>query len=228
MKNLKNILLVTSLILSAEVSASQLESDLSSLAMPENKSPVSVTQDKLFAIQTRYAPLSNRHEVAFSLGKNFNQDGHIDSNQMGGIYRYHINDKWALGMNYFSMNNQLSSSGQKLLNDKGIIPDRDYIKSQTDVMAEYNLFYGKLRFGMDQVTYFDQYIGLGAGNVQLGRGSTTAAVLDAGIAFWLGKKGSARLGLKNDFYKEQNVNGSTNVHNMVGYFAFGYLLGGTK
>lgn len=227
MKNLKNILLVSSLFVTvANVSASQLESDLANLAVPENQGPVSVAKDKLFAIQSRYNPLDNRHEMAFNLGKNFNQDGHIDSNQWGANYRYHINDKWAVGMNHFRMNNELSDSGKKLLNNQSVIPERNLIKSQTDVMAEYNLFYGKLRFNMDQVTYFDQYIGLGAGSLELIDGNATAAVVDVGIAFWIGKNGSARMGVKNDFYKEQNDSGSTNIHNMVGYLAFGYLLGG--
>jgi outer membrane beta-barrel protein len=228
MKNIKTIIFLSSLTFATGAGATQLESDLSSLAIPSDRGAVSVAKDKLYAIQGRYAPLSRRHELALSLGKNFNQDGHLDSNQWGGLYRYHINDSWALGLNHFRMNNELSASGQKLLDDKGVIPDRDYIKSQTDVMAEYNLFYGKLRFNMNQVTYFDQYIALGAGQVELGRGTATAAVADIGLAFWLGKKGSARMGVKNDFYKEENLNGSTNVHNMVGYFAFGYLLGGTN
>jgi outer membrane beta-barrel protein len=206
--------------------ASTLESELNSLAIPADKAAVSVAKDKLYSIQGRFAPLKNRHEFSLSLGKNVNQDGNLDSNQWGGMYRYHINDKWAVGGNYFRMNNELSSSGSKLLADKGIIPDRDFITQQTDLMAEYNLFYGKLRFDMEQVTYFDQYIGLGVGQLSLGRGNATAAVVDVGLAFWVGKKLSARMGMKNDFYKEQNLSGSTNVHNMVGYFAFGYLLGG--
>jgi outer membrane beta-barrel protein len=206
--------------------ASTLETELNSLAIPQDQAAVSVAKDKLYSVQGRFSPLKNRHEFSLSLGKNVNQDGNLVSNQWGGIYRYHINDKWAVGGNYFRMNNELSSSGKKLLSDKGIVPDRDFITQQTDLMAEYNLFYGKLRFDMEQVTYFDQYIGLGAGQLSLGQGNATAAVVDLGIAFWIGKKMSARMGMKNDFYREQNLSGSTNVHNMVGYFAFGYLLGG--
>jgi outer membrane beta-barrel protein len=221
--------LLFTLFVSTSVFASvPLEQELNSLAVPSDTAMTSTAQDKLYTIQSRFAPLKNRHEVSFVAGKNLNQDGHLDSNQYGAQYRYHINDKWALGGNFFKVNNELSSSGKKLLNQNGVIPDRDYVKTQMDAMVEYNLFYGKMRLDMDKVVYFDQYWGIGAGQVQLGRSTATAAVLDAGIAFWMGKWGSARLGLKNDFYNEQNLNGSTSVHNMVGYMAFGMMLGGEK
>jgi outer membrane beta-barrel protein len=213
---------------SALAATSPLESELNALSVPADKAMVSTTKDKLFSIQSRLYPLGGRHELSFSGGKNLNQDGHLNSNQWGGQYRYHVNDKWAFGLNYFRVNNELSSAGKKLVNDKGIIPDRDYVVSQTDVMAEYNLFYGKMRLDLDSVVYFDQYWGLGAGQVELGGGNSTAMVLDAGFAFWFGKMASARMGLKNDFYTEKNVNGSTSVHNMVGYVAFGILLGGNQ
>jgi outer membrane beta-barrel protein len=227
MRNFKMIAILASIAISAGAYASSLESELESLALPDNHGVVS-TSDKLYAIQSRFAPLARRHEFAFTMGKNVNQDGHLDSNQVGGLYRYHINDKWALGVNHFRMNNSLSPSGKKLLSATGSMPDRDFISHQTDLMAEYNLFYGKLRFGMDQVTYFDQYIALGAGQLSMGRGNATAAVVDAGFAFWLGKNGSARIGLKQDFYREQTYNGALNTHNMIGYVAFGYLLGGKQ
>lgn len=227
-KSTKIVLLLASFLFAMASRASQLETELSGLAMPLNKGPVSIAKDKLYSVQSRFAPLSGKHEFAMSGGKNLNQDGYINSNQFGTLYRYHINDSWSVGANFFKMNNALSSSGQKLLNDRGVIPDRDYIKNQIDAMAEYNLFYGKLRFNMEQVTYFDQYIALGAGQVSLGKGSAMAAIVDTGLAFWVGKRMTARMGLKNDFYREQNLNGSTNVHNMVGYVAFGYMFGGQK
>jgi outer membrane beta-barrel protein len=126
------------------------------------------------------------------------------------------------------MNNELSAAGKKLVNQQNVIPDRDYIKSQTDLVGEYNLFYGKMRLDLDQVVYFDQFWNLGVGQIELGRGTATAMIIDAGFAIWMGKMMSARIGLKNDFYKEQNLKGDTNVHNMIGYLSLGVLLGGTK
>jgi outer membrane beta-barrel protein len=228
MKNIFSLALIgLSLSVSIKTQAVTLESELEALAVPANQGPVSVA-DKLYAIQSRFAPLARRHEFAFSLGNQVNQVGHLNTNMMGGMYRYHVNDSWALGVNHFRMHNELSATGKRLLSAKGELPDRDFIAHQTDLMVEYNLFYGKMRFNMEQVTYFDQYLALGVSQLALGRGNTTGFVADAGVAFWLGKNASARLGLKNDFYKEQNYNGAANVHNVSGYVAFGYLLGGNQ
>jgi len=212
----------------AQTTSSSLDAELDALAVPMDKAMISTANDKLYSIQPRLYPLKHRHELGFIGGKNLNQDGHLDSTQWGGLYRYHINDKWGIGLNHFRMNNELSAAGKKLVNDKGVLPDRDYVVSQTDLVAEYNLFYGKMRFDLDQVVYFDQFWNIGAGQVELGNGNATALVVDAGFAFWIGKMMSARMGLKNDFYKEENLNGSTNVHNMVGYLSLGVLLGGAQ
>jgi outer membrane beta-barrel protein len=207
--------------------AADLESELNGLALPSDQGVANVSQDKLYAVQMRHAPLKNRHELGFTGGKNLNQDGTLESNQWGGLYRFHINDKWAVGLNHFRMTNELSASGKRQLEQTGTVADKDFIENQTDLMAEYNLFYGKIRTGSDSVLYFDQYWGLGVGQVQMGRGSATAAVVDAGLAFWISKWGSARVGLKNDFYSEKTLTGSSsNTYNMIGYMAFGILLGG--
>jgi len=224
---LLSVVLLASSAFANTSSSSPLEAELNSLAVPSDRSMVST--DKLYSIQSRLFPLKNRHELGLIGGKNLNQDGSINSNQFGGLYRYHLSDKWAVGLNYFKVNNELSPAGKKLVNDKGVLPDRDYVKSQTDVVAEYNLFYGKMRFDLDRVVYFDQYWDVGVGQVALGRGNSTAVVVDAGIAFWFGKMMSARMGLKNDFYNEKSLSGgSTSVHNMVGYLSFGILLGGVQ
>jgi outer membrane beta-barrel protein len=216
------------LSLSAIAAPSKLESELEALAVPVDKALVSTTKDKLYSIQERLSPLSNRHEFGLIGGRNLNQDGSIVSTQLGGLYRYHINGKWALGLNHFRMNNELSATGKKLVSEQNVVPDRDFIVSQTDLVGEYNLFYGKMRFDLDQVVYFDQFWNVGVGQVELGNSNATALVIDAGFAFWMGKMMSARIGLKNDFFKEQNLNGETNVHNMVGYLSLGILLGAVK
>lgn len=219
---------LTLLSFSALAAPSKLETELEGLAVPVDKALVSTKKDKLFSIQERLSPLNNRHEFGLIGGRNLNQDGSIVSTQLGGLYRYHINGKWGLGLNYFRMNNELSATGKKLVSEQNVVPDRDFIVSQTDLVAEYNLFYGKMRLDLDQVVYFDQFWNIGAGQVELGKSNATALVIDAGFAFWMGKMMSARIGLKNDFFKEQNLNGETNVHNMVGYLSLGILLGGAQ
>ena len=36
---------------------------------------------------------------------------------------------------------------------------------------------------------------------------------------------SARVGAKNEFYKQDKINGDESVHNVQGYIEFGYLFG---
>ncbi|MCY4523280.1 MAG: outer membrane beta-barrel domain-containing protein [Halobacteriovoraceae bacterium] len=209
-----------------EVDMSDLEMRLEALNMPDNKPPKIVNTDKLYSFHNRYSPLSDRHEVSVLLGRNLNIDGFLNSNQLGASYRYHFTDRWGLVVNANKVFNEFSSSGDTLLSRDDILPDKDFLKFQADVAAEYNLFYGKFRFSMDQVFYFDQYVALGVGMAELSRGATWLATADVGLAFWMGTRGSFRLGIKNDFYEEQHLNGTTSFnHNLVAYLSAGYLIG---
>ena len=121
--------------------------------------------------------------------------------------------------------NEFSSSGDTLLKRDDILPDKDFLKFQADAAMEFNLFYGKFRFSMDQVFYFDQYVAFGLGMAELRRGSTPLITTDIGFVFWMGSNGSLRLGLKNDVYEEQHLDGSSSLnHNMITHLSVGYLL----
>ena len=79
---------------------------------------------------------------------------------------------------------------------------------------------------MDEVFYFDQYVGLSGGLLESRRGSKPTAGIDVGISFWAGKKMSLRTGLKNNFFEEQNGLGEKALsRNLVGYLSFGYFFG---
>ena len=94
-----------------------------------------------------------------------------------------------------------------------------------ELFVNYNTIYGKLRWSEDSVVYFDQYISLGGGKVKLSSGDKNLALADIGLSFWLGNHGSARIGLKNEFYQQNQLSGSRNIHNGIGYIEFGYLFG---
>ena len=211
-----------------ETDLSALEEKLEALNMPGNRPPQAVNTDKLYSFQTRYSPLGNRHELALDLGKNLTINGLLRSHQVGGTYRYHFSDKWAVLLTGSKVFNELSPSGELLLSRDDILPDKDYMRYQAGAAVEYNLFYGKFRLSMDQVFYFDQYWSLGAGAVGLRSGTTNVVNLDGGLAFWLGKRGSVRLGLKNDFYQEQTLSGKDFNHNLVAYFSVGYFFGSVE
>ena len=206
-----------------------LEEKLEALNIPGNQLPNVVNTDKLYSLHNRYAPLSSRHEISVAMGKNLTIDGFFSSNQVGLIHHYHFNDRFSSVLNINKVFNDLNSSGEILMSRDRIVPDKDYIIHQVDLGLEYNLFYGKFRLGRDRVFYFDQYVSLGAGLVELKSGSTFTATANVGLAFWAGRSTSVRFGLKNDFYEEENLQGSQSFnHNLVTYLSVGHLFGGGR
>lgn len=199
--------------------------NLEALSIPDNQISPTISKTKLFVLNERYSSLSNRHEVTLMGGNNFSADSHLIQRQGGLTYRYHINPKWSLGLRHTEYDTRLSSAGQRLLDESAILPDTDYAKDSNEVFGNYNLFYGKMRMSQKTVIYFDQYVALGAGKINLASGSTNLAVADLGVAFWIGKQMSARIGLRNEFYKQETRAGNKNVYNADGYLEFGYLFG---
>ena len=90
-------------------------------------------------------------------------------------------------------------------------------------MVEFNPCYGKFRWSADSVSYFDQYVALGAGQIAQNTGTDTAAVADIGLAAWLGKWGSLRLGLKDYYYAEHYRTATQNTNNLHAHLDMGYL-----
>ena len=73
--------------------------------------------------------------------------------------------------------------------------------------------------------YFDQYISLGGGRIDLASGKENHGFLDLGFAFWPGKHGSVRIGIKNEGYKQVLRRGEDFQYNAIGYLEIGYLFG---
>jgi len=202
-----------------------LDQELQQLSVPDNQLVPSADTEKLYAIQTRYAPLANRHEITLGGAKNFTADSHLTSQQLDLTYRFHINDKWYVGLAGSYVFNSFTDAANRLISQQKLVPDIAYPKFRGDLLVGYNLFYGKFRLSMDTVFYFDQYIALGPGLVNLNTGTTPAAVADIGFVFWLGKGGSMRLGLKDYFFKETRVRSSGMVHNLLAHLDVGIVLG---
>ena len=227
MKRLLPVLLVLSLsAFAAEDEAkSELSQKLDSLNIPSDKVTPVLSQDKLYAVNTRYSSLNKRHEITISGANNFTSDSHLTTRNSGATYRFHINSKWSIGMRYSHYFNELSGAGEKLFESKELLPDSDYALKSTEGFVNFNTVYGKLRLTRDTIVYFDQYIALGYGDIALSRGETKMATVDLGFAFWLGKHASSRIGLRNEFYEQEKINGPENVQNALGYVEFGYLFG---
>jgi outer membrane beta-barrel protein len=203
-------------------SSESLENQLKSLDAT-NQAPASVSTEKLYSVQSRYTPLRHVSEITFGGAKNMTGDSFLDTNQIEVGYRFHFNDRWAVGLSYAWVDNEFKSDADNLKATSGAIPDVPYAITRQDLLVEYNAFYGKFRWTADSVSYFDQYWALGPGMVQMNTGNSTAAVADAGFAIWMGQWGSARLGLKDYYYSEQYRSGATMTSNLHAHLDVGYL-----
>lgn len=230
LKNAKKYLMVMALVSTPLYAAesgevSKLENKLDALNIPDDKVTPLLSQDQLYIVNTRYSSLINRHEVTLKGGHNFTADSHLDSKDIALSYRYHLNSDWSFGVRYTEYQNDLTGAGERLFDDQKLLPDTDYSVNAKEIFATYNTIYGKLRWSQETVVYFDQYISLGVGEMELASGKTNHALADLGLAFWIGKHMSARVGLKNEFYNQTQLTGKEFKANTFGYIEFGYLFG---
>ncbi len=225
---MKSLLLVLTYLLSVSINAADvpLEEKLNNLSIPDDRVSSVVSEDRLFVVNKRYSSLVNRHEVTILGANNFTPDSHLVSQQVGGTYRYHINSNWSVGGRYQKYYNELSAAGEKLFDDKRVFPDTDFALDSYEAFVNYNTIYGKMRFTSSTVIYFDQYVSLGAGKINLAGSEENLYSLDLGFSFWLGKHMSTRVGVRNEFYSQtQLFGGRRDIHNAVGYLEIGYLFG---
>lgn len=221
---------IISLFLLTMVSSSYAEVDLTKkldeLRVPDDKVSPMISQDKLYIVNKRYSSLVNRHELSFAGLNNLTSVSHIDNTALSGLYRYHVNSTFSVGIRYTDYYNKLTPAGEKLYREEKILPDTDFALKSTSAFVGFNTFYGKMRLTEKSIVYFDQYINLGYGNVELARnGSQKLINIDLGFVFWGGKNFSTRIGLNNEFYSQRKVSGLSNVHNAMGYIELGYLFG---
>lgn len=189
-----------------------------------NTIPVGANREKMYAVQARYLPLRWKSEFTIGAASNVTGDSFIKTNQLEAGYRLHINDRWAAGFQYAWVDNELKSSEVGAVKtNNGALPDVPYAKSRADLTAEFNTFYGKFRWTAETVSYFDQYIALGAAQIEQNTGTSTGYVGDLGFAFWMGKWGSARVGMKDYYYREDYRSGPLWTHNLHAHLDLGYL-----
>jgi outer membrane beta-barrel protein len=212
----------------AASSTPTLADDIESLQVDDQAQVSSVSTEKLYSFQTRYAPLTSRSEFTFTGGRNFTGDSFLATNQLGLGYRFHFSDRFSAGVEGSFVFNKLTESADRLYESQRVLPDVAYVRQRADLTLAYNLFYGKIRPGIDSNVYFDQYIALGAGGVKLDSGTKPELVADIGFAFWLGKTGSLRLGFKDYYFQETRRLSQGYTHNITGYVGVGILLGGSS
>ena len=113
---------------------------------------------------------------------------------------------------------------KKLFDDQRILPDSDYAIKSVDGFINYNTVYGKMRLTEKRIVYFDHYLALGYGHIDLASAQVQQYTVDSGFSFWIGKHASLRLGVKGEFFREKKIQESQNTRNSMGYLEVGFLL----
>ncbi len=206
--------------------APSLEDQLKLLELPANRAPVAVSTEKLYSVQSRYNPLKGRFEVSLGVARDFTNASSLSSQQLGGSLRYHLNDRWHVGVAGGQVFNEFTETARLLMEREGVVPDVAYAKYRANLEVGANTFYGKFRLSSDTVLYLDQYVSLGAGVVGLNRGPAAMATVDAGFAFWIGRGGVIRIGMKDHIYREKRELSSAMTHHWLGHVQIGWMPGG--
>ncbi len=219
------MLSLTAATASADV---DLNAQLDELKLPGNVAPAGITNEKLYSAQSRFATLARRTEFNLGVGQNFTSNGFVRMRQLNGSVLHHLTDRWSVSASGSYGFNDFTRSAEMLMMNEGIVPDAAIVKWRADLLANYNLFYGKFRTSIDQVFYFDQYVSVGPGLVNTQYGTAPAAVADIGFALWIGKNWSTRFGVKNDFFREKTQLSNDLAYHMLGHIEVGYLIGGNE
>lgn len=207
--------------------SADLEKELQSLELPKNQAPTAGTSEEaLYSVQTRYSPLRGRHEITVGALKNFTPDPFISSNEVTLGYRYHFSNRFNVGVAGSMAFNEMSTAGNALMDSNGILPDLAYPRYRAEMMFGFNILYGKFRTGMDSNLYFDLYAAIGPGWSLMDKTGQWGAVGDLGLAFWLGKWGSMRVGVKDHYQNEVRQLSSGFAHNVMAHLELGVFLGG--
>lgn len=214
------------------VRAEDLQQELKSLQLPENQVLPQLNNEKLYASQSRFVPLALRPELSIGAAKNFNSSSFLISEELNGSLHFYLSDRFFTALYGSYVFSRLSDAGNRLWETNEIFPDICVIKYRADATLGYQPFYGKFRLSMDTVFYFDQYIALGAGFVNSDNGieqfSGPAAVADIGMSFWFGRHWSARVGVKDYYFRENRRQGTDMVHHILAHFSVGFVFGGSS
>ncbi|MCY4643991.1 MAG: hypothetical protein OXB88_05180, partial [Bacteriovoracales bacterium] len=204
-----------------------LSKKLNELELPSRFIEKTIAKEKLYSIQSRYTPLSDRFKLSFGGSQQIGDTGFISQREITLGGRYYFNDKWSLGSSYSYAFNSLTDSSRNLFREEGILPKVSFVKQRAEVTARRLLFYGKFRLNMDKVFYFDHFISLGPALMRLNTGDRIGMTADTGLTFWSGRNWNTLLGIKSHvFQKTKNGGEKYLVNQMQVYLSLGFLFEG--
>ncbi len=217
------LVLALSFFVSGEfVSAQNLNEELKSLDLIAAEMDGGSSKT-LYSVQPRIRSLDRRFEVLFGGGQSLAGESLLNSRQLTVEAQFHFNEKWALAAAYSDISNEWTSSARNLIDEEGLVPDVDFVRSRSEMRLQYNVFYGKMRWFSDSISYFDQYVALGYASNDSRSGVNGGPVLDIGLSHWFKNTASIHWGLKDYHYQAQRQLDTVAINNVVAYLQIGYM-----
>ncbi len=200
-------------------------------------------EKKIEVVQDRVVGRRMRSEMNLEYGGVVGGDAYLKTEGLSLTYNLHLTPRWSIGLKgtyYMSrlseegkysidkaqqVNNSLSEESKKEFNSLGLIPIIDYPKYAGYLLGNWYPFYGKLNLHDLGVIQYDMYTLLGAGQIELKSGPTTAVTAGGGIGFWLSQHLTSRFEVRYETYEAKRLAGQTERMNLtVLGFSMGYLL----
>ena len=181
-------------------------------------------ETQIEVVQERIVSRHSRHELFPELGYVLGGDAYLSTQYLGVNYNYHFNPRWSAGFRYGNYMNELSSEGEKLIEQFSYIPEMDWPRQSYMAVVNYYPMYGKFSVFGKGIVHFDFYLLAGYGHIELKSGGTGALTAGAGVGFWLSQHLTSRIEARYMSYTSQRFTGSADMELTVANFSVGYLL----
>lgn len=174
-------------------------------------------ENRVRVVQNRDVDRYYRLELGVNYGMAAGGDPYVDTTILGGQMDFHFTPHWSVGARYANYNNSLSSEGQRVFDDaetraaKGDTsfrrPGLDYAKDSWLGVLNWYPIYGKMSLFELGISQFDVYMLGGAGQINLGSGSTPLYTAGGGVGIWFTQHFASRLEARWQGYQDRVYDG---------------------
>jgi outer membrane beta-barrel protein len=202
-----------------------------------DKADPQIPRNTYRVVQQRVIDRTWRSEFTLQSGMINGGDSYYSTNALGLQYELHVSPRWSFGLRHAWYFNELTSEGRRIFdraeaqqlanpyNDGNIRPPiLDYPVSQSVATVSFYPLYGKMSLFDASVSYFDVYVMLGGGSMQLERGRTGVATGGVGMGMWWTQHFSTRFEVRAQNYDDQAKINGRNVNSTVATFGIGLLI----
>lgn len=191
--------------------------------------------NRVRVVQNRAIDLNWRLEVGINYGAfAAGGDSYVNTSTLGGQLDFHINPRFSVGARYQGYQNTMSKEGRSAYDDanrriangeQGVrVPDYTYPKDSWLVVGDWYPMYGKINLLDAGIAQFDIYVLGGAGQIDLGYGTSPLYSAGGGVAFWFWQRMTSRLEARWQGYNEKYPTGeSRNMNETVMTASIGVL-----